>query len=232
MIGILSDAHGNGPAFNQTIELLRRLGASHFYFLGDAVGYMPSKDVVAALQSLGSDILCIKGNHEAMLLQNVSDPKRDEVYRLTNVRMSLKVEELDFIQSWPTHRIESINGKRILFVHGSPMDYTNGYVYPDTDLSIFDGPYDFVFMGHSHYPFVRHQGAVCYVNVGSCGMPRDDGRFGAGAIFDPDTGKVRVVRFDISNATQKALSNAGPCHESVRATFDRRRDAVYGELIE
>jgi putative phosphoesterase len=232
MIGILSDAHGNGPAFNQAIELLRKHGVSRFIYLGDAVGYIPSVDVVAALRVLGSEVICIRGNHEVMLLNNSCDSKREEVYRLKNVRNSLKVEDRDFIQSWPTHHIESINGRRMLFVHGSPKNYTSGYVYPDADLSLFDESYNFVFMGHTHYPFIRQLGSACFVNVGSCGMPRDDGRFGACATFDPNTGDVRIFRFDITVSSMKAFLNTGPCHESVNATFDRRCETIYGEIIE
>jgi len=222
MIGILSDAHGNGPAFNQAIEFLRKHGASRFIYLGDAVGYIPSIDVVAALRLLGSEVICVKGNHEVMLLNNSCDPNGEDVYRLQSVRNSLKVEDRDFIQSWPTHHMELINGRRILFVHGSPKNHTSGYVYPDTDLSLFGESYNYVFMGHTHYPFIRQQGSACFINVGSCGMPRDDGRFGACATFDPNTGGVRIFRFDITAASEKAFANACPIHELVKRTFDRR----------
>jgi len=45
MIGILSDAHGNRPAFDLAISVLQGYGAKIFYFLGDAVGYLPTTDV-------------------------------------------------------------------------------------------------------------------------------------------------------------------------------------------
>lgn len=231
MIGILADAHGNGPAFDQAIRLLRDLGAERFIFLGDAVGYIPSKAVVMSLRKLGSKIYCILGNHEKMLLQGPIDAKRDVVYNLSIIRSSLNSGELEFIEGWPDHHVEDIAGRRFLFVHGSPANYTNGYIYPDTDLSIFDETSDFVFMGHSHHPFVRRQGSVCYVNVGSCGIPRDDGRFGSSAILDPATGCVCIVRYEITDSTRKALESVSQVHDSVKAILERRQELVYGDRL-
>lgn len=232
MIGILSDAHGNGPAFQRAIQLLRQSAVSRFIYLGDAVGYLPSPDVVTALRMLGSAVLCIRGNHEEMLLNPRTGSTQDEIYRIGNVRTNLSAEDLLFIEGWPTHKVESINGRRILLVHGSPADFTHGYVWPDTDLSTFDSPYDFVFMGHSHHPFIRNEGDTCYVNVGSCGLPRDDGRYGACATFDPATGDVRVLRFDISASVRDGIASNPSIHPSVKANFDRRRDSVFGQFID
>lgn len=232
MIGVLSDAHGNGPAFGRAIELLRQCGVTRFIYLGDAVGYIPSPAVVLALRTLGSTVGCIRGNHEEMLLNDQIGSPQEEIYRIAEVRAKFSAEDLAFVASWPTHRVESINGFDCLFVHGSPDDFTRGYVWPDTDLSTFHTPYDFVFMGHSHHPFIRGEGNTCYVNVGSCGMPRDDGRYGACATMDPDTGKVRVLRFDISAPTQSAITREFSIHPSVSANFERRRDCVFGQFVD
>lgn len=232
MIGVLSDAHGNGPSFHRAIDLLRQCGVSRFLYLGDAIGYLPSPNVVTALRMLGSTVFCIRGNHEEMLLNPRMSSTQDEIYRLADVKEKLSAADLAFIETWPTHRVESINGRRILLVHGSPADFTHGYVWPDTDLSTFDSPYDFVFMGHSHHPFIRIEGNTCYVNVGSCGLPRDDGRYGACATFDPTTGAARVLRFDISAPTRTAIAGDASIHPSVMANFERRRDSVFGQFID
>ena len=164
-------------------------------------------------------------------MENNYDLSRDSIYKLSLVSKKLKAEEFCFIKSWPSHLIESTNDFSMLFVHGSPADFTNGYVYPDTELGQFDVSSNFVFMGHTHYPFIRKNGNVCYVNVGSCGMPRDDGRFGSSVIFDPKTGDVRVVRYDITSATKEVFIDAPFVHDTVKANFDRRRDSIYGEII-
>jgi predicted phosphodiesterase len=231
LIGILSDAHGNIDAFCGAIDRLRSYGVESCYFLGDAVGYIPSLAVLRELQSMGGFIKCILGNHDRMLLQSPDSLHREAVYQHEPVRKLLSTRDIDFLRSWPTHRREVIGGARLLFVHGSPNDFTNGYVYPDTDLRQFHPAESFVFMGHTHYPFIRSVNGTTYVNVGSCGLPRDDGRYGAFAIFDSSTQCVKVVRYSIA-ASASALcgTNSVPIHTSVRKLFSRRSEKVTEEL--
>lgn len=230
MIGILSDAHGNNGGFRTAIFHLRSLGAKSFYFLGDAVGYIPSLEVVAALQSMGTEVKCILGNHEKMLL-GAATPEREPIYQHQSLRERLSNQQIDFLKSWPTHRRETIAETPVLFVHGSPSDYTNGYVYPDTDLDQFNPSASFVFMGHSHYSFVRSANGTTFVNVGSCGLPRDDGRFGGACLYDPATGNVQVLRFDISEQTEAVLAANSPVHQAVRDVLARRNESIFGEFV-
>jgi len=231
MIGILSDAHGNYGAFHAAIFHLSRLGAKTFYFLGDAVGYIPSLEVVEALQLMGTDVKCILGNHEMMMFQGSEKPERELIYQHQQLRERLSIHQIEFLKSWPTHRREEIGGETVLFVHGSPTDFSNGYVYPNTDLNQFKPNSSFVFMGHSHYPFVRTANGTTFVNVGSCGLPRDDGRFGAACLFDPKSSTVKIIRFDITDKTESLLSANTSVHKSVRAVFARRNCSIFGELL-
>ena len=70
LIGLVSDAHGNGRAFDRAVELLLAHGVRRLFFLGDAVGYVPSTAVLDSLARLGDLVQCIRGNHEAMLIEN------------------------------------------------------------------------------------------------------------------------------------------------------------------
>jgi predicted phosphodiesterase len=231
MIGILSDAHGNHGGFHTAIFHLRSLGAKSFYFLGDAVGYVPSLEVIEALQSMGSEVKCILGNHEEMLLRGATTLKRERIYQHQRLRRRLSTHHIDFLKSWPSHRREIIAETSALFVHGSPNDYTNGYVYPDTDLHQFNLDVSFVFMGHSHYPFIRSANGTTFVNVGSCGLPRDDGRFGGACLFDPGTGNAQVLRFDITEKTKAVLEENPSVHPVVHDVLARRNDSIFGEFV-
>lgn len=230
MIGILSDAHGNHGGFRTAISHLRSLGAKSFYFLGDAVGYIPSLDVVEALQSMGTEVKCILGNHEQMLLQGSAAPEREPIYQHQPLRERLSNHQIDFLKSWPTHRRELIAGTPVLFVHGSPSDHTSGYVYPDTDLDQFNPSASYVFMGHSHYPFVRSANGTTFVNVGSCGLPWDDGRFGGACIYDPATGNVQIVRFDIDEITKAVIAANPTVSLAVRDVLARRNQSIFEEI--
>lgn len=200
-------------------------------FLGDAVGYIPSLSVVASIRELGSLVRCIRGNHEQMLLEQRYDPPTDAVYRLSAVRSQAAPEELEMLASWDRSKKEQLASETVLWVHGSPTAPTDGYVYPDSDLSLFQPDAAIVFMGHTHRPFVRDHNGVRYVNVGSCGLPRDDGRFGSAALYDPVSGHVRVIRFDITAETEAVFATNPDVHSSVRQLFTRRSEAIFGDVI-
>jgi predicted phosphodiesterase len=110
LIGLISDAHGNAPAFERAVSILAAQGVEHIYFLGDAVGYVPSAAVLDSLARLGSKVQCIRGNHEAMLLEGQSDPARERVYQLEALGRSLTPQQIAMISSWPTSRKEEISG--------------------------------------------------------------------------------------------------------------------------
>jgi putative phosphoesterase len=231
LIGLVSDAHGNSQAFDRAITLLMAQGAQRFYFLGDAIGYVPSAAVLDSIARLGDRVQCIRGNHEAMLLEGRSESARACVYQLEALRTKLTPMQLTMIASWPVLRNEVVDGQRILLVHGSPADPTYGYVYPDTDLTGFSPDADWVFMGNTHHPFIREQAGTCYVNIGSCGMPRDDGRYGSVALLDTKARRARILRFDITVEIREILEQFPTVHPSVREVYERRRNVVTGEIL-
>ncbi len=230
MLGVMSDAHGNYYAFELALNILRERGVNKIVFLGDAIGYIPSIKVVEYLMGMSGQKICIRGNHEDMLLDGKFDKKRDQIYQLYKIKSLMNEACIDFITSWDrTYTMNTLVGK-LLFVHGSPKDPTCGYVYPDSDLSVFDTDADFVFMGNSHYPFIRKHQGVTYINVGSCGLPRDDGRYGSIALFDTDTGVARIIRFDIRGSSAKTLAEVPDVHGTVTALFDRKKKKLFGEF--
>jgi putative phosphoesterase len=230
-IGVISDAHGNGPAFELAVKVLTDLGATAFWFLGDSVGYIPSLSVLDSIRAMGRRIRCITGNHEKMLLHGGIDADRDKVYQLSLVRSMMSPCQLSEIESWPAMERLNSGGRRILFLHGSPLNVTNGYVYPDTDLGIFFPEADIVFMGNTHRPFIREDKGITYVNVGSCGLPRDDGSLGSAALFNPFSGQVQILRFNIELETGRAISDVPFVHESVIEVFSRRPEAFLGNVL-
>jgi len=230
MLGILSDAHGNYYAFLSALDVLRNNGAEEIMFLGDAVGYIPSIKVVRHLKVMERLKFCIQGNHEKMLLRQDFNVKQDLIYQLVYTKSLMTKEDIEYIEKWKINCIIDKPVGRLMFVHGSPNEPTDGYVYPDSDLSRYKTNADFVFMGNSHYPFIREYKKTTYINVGSCGLPRDDGRFGSVAIFDPDTAEAKIIRFDIRDSTKRTLEELPNIHNSVKEIFSRQKDKIFGEL--
>lgn len=238
VLGLLSDAHGNLAAFERGLALLRARGAGQIYFLGDAVGYIPTIAVLERL--LSEDIPCLMGNHEAMMLSRRYAPEREAAYRLAETAAHLPAPLLDWVMSWPASRTLTGEGGDILLVHGSPRDPTFDYVYPDTDLSPFAPATETesgratpraVFMGNTHRPFIRDCRGTRFVNIGSCGLPRDDGAWGAVCLYRPSTNDAQILRYPIRDITDAVRRQYPDLHAVVLNTFDRKTEGdPYGEL--
>jgi len=218
-LGIFSDAHGNVGAFEESIAILRDAGAEVLYYLGDAVGYIATPEIMVRIRDKG--IIALKGNHEAMLLEPDYPDELEAVYRLRATRSLMNRDLLEFVEGLKPkieHEFERI---RVLFVHGSPNNPIYDYVYPDTDLSQFvNVSANAVFMGHTHRPFIRKFSAKMFVNVGSCGLPRDEERLGSACLFDTATCEARVIRFNIARSCKYILENHD-IHESVAEILRR-----------
>lgn len=200
MIGIFSDVHGNLIAFEQCLSLFNRLGVEKSFFLGDAVGYYPDGNLVlSGLSRLSIDCIC--GNHEAMLLGRLPiNGNRDEIYGLKKQQEQLEQHNIEFLQDWALKREFSIDNRHILMAHGSPWDPLSEYIYPNADFCRFDNlPYDVIFLGHTHRPFIKKIGQTVVVNVGSCGLPRDQGDLLSCAIMDTYSGQINIIRQKIDN---------------------------------
>ena len=229
-LGFLSDAHGNLAGFRRAVDLLRERGVDEIHCLGDSVGYLLGLQVVDALMSEGIESLA--GNHEAMLLKDNVDQVREDVYRLRPTRAALAEPARKQLTAWPHSRKLRRGGLDIHLFHGSPGDPCNGYVYPDSDLSVFKRhPAGFVLLGHTHRPFIRHADDKIFVNVGSCGLPRDDGRFGCTCILDTEEPSAQLLRFDIEAELQQAFQDFGPVHPSVERLLERRAPTLVGTVV-
>jgi predicted phosphodiesterase len=232
MLGLLSDAHGNLAAFERGVALLRAKGAERIYFLGDAVGYIPTIAVLERLQA--EDIPCLQGNHEAMMLSRRYAQEREAAYRLGEIAALLPRDLLRWVSEWPTSRVVPVASGLALLVHGSPKDPTFDYVYPDSDLTQFipgDARIRAVFMGNTHRPFIRDCGNVRFVNIGSCGLPRDDGGWGSVCLYDPDDNSARILRFPLADTAQELRRRYPDLHPAVLDAFARRSEGTpYGEL--
>jgi predicted phosphodiesterase len=231
LIGLLSDAHGNPLGLRTCLEVLRQAGTHRTYFLGDAVGYLPGEaDVIRTLTTEG--VLCQRGNHEAMLLGDLPlDPVRDEAYGLAGVRRRLPVETLAALASWPDSREVTVDGQRLLMVHGSPRDHVGEYVYPDSDLDWFaDLGYNAVFMGNTHRPFIARRGDVLIVNVGSCGLPRDQGDLASCVVYDGETQECRVLRVPMGVDSVIGQFDE-PVHPLVSECLHRQAVSPFGSMV-
>jgi predicted phosphodiesterase len=218
ILGFVSDAHGNPEGLAACLDAIEHEGAERIYFLGDAVGYLPEENAVLDLLE-SRRAICIRGNHEAMLLGELSVPEgREAVYRLAEARERITPRHRAWIEQWPSRLELELDGCRILLLHGSPADPLQGYLYPDSDRSALATlAFDLVALGHTHRPFLAAAGPVTVLNVGSSGMPRDAGHLAGCARYDTLTRAAAILRvpFDASGLARRWGDRIDPAAAAV-----------------
>ncbi len=230
---IISDIHGNLEAFTAVLADIQALQIAEIYCLGDIVGYGPNP-IECIDQVIDSCARTILGNHDQAV---IFDPEgfnpvalraifwtRDQMEK--NIGgMDKSDQRWDFIGELPRR----IDEGRYLFVHGSPRDPTNEYVFPeyvyDRDRleNLIKRFEQYCFHGHTHIPGIITESGkflapedVAYiytlssektlVNVGSVGQPRDEDPRACYVILDMEKNVVeyRRVEYDV-NATRSKI---------------------------
>jgi predicted phosphodiesterase len=220
-IGILSDIHGNMLALKHCLDRLEALVVDRITCLGDVFGYFPDGvQCFDLLQENHTDILM--GNHEAFLLGISSCSEANaKVFGLSRDLNSLSKEHRQLLCCLrPTKRV-TLDGQTLLLVHGSPWDPLNGYVFPDTfgPLPFFED-IEAVFMGHTHRAHQWKSNGKRAINVGSCGLPRDNGKYSAFCIYDTATREAELYRSEMN--IPHVLDHYRDIHPQIVEVLSRR----------
>lgn len=224
---IVSDIHGNLPAWNTVLAdaALHRAGA--VVCLGDVVGYGPQPAEV--LRSVHAKCAAIVlGNHDAVvcgrMAASVFNDRARRGIEWTGRRLGAAARSL--FSRLPL----ALAGPEVRFTHGSPADPAAfGYVRtPEDAAAAFRAvPEQLLFCGHTHVPalfvvgesgvareteprdFELEPGKRYLVNVGSVGSPRGGDPRASYAIYDDETRAVYFhrVSFDLA-AFRSAVASA------------------------
>lgn len=230
MIAILSDIHGNLEALTACLDDVRVQGADTIFCLGDLVGYGPDPCECIVLAMNWNIVL--RGNYDDALIDDSRLPNWPEHLQKMMIRLRTRVSKhanahqiFDFLkQCQPTYSHDSA-----LFVHGSPRDPLDEYIFPEHvyDRDFFDAVFscfrELCFCGHSHIPGIYHyendrpnftspeqcdyqfgigrQKLLC--NVGSVGQPRDGDPRACYALLKKDMIEFRRVDYDYESTIKK-----------------------------
>ncbi len=234
---LISDIHGNLEALQAVLRDIDEVSVDEIYCLGDIIGYGPNPceclDLVMKLCKA-----TILGNHDQAAL---FDPDgfnpmalqaiywtRDQLDSGAGTPVTIN-KRWDFLGELP----RQIDEGSLMFVHGSPRDPTNEYVFPEyifdqRKMEILFGKIDqYCFMGHTHIPGVfttscefisprecdhhyRLGKEKVLVNVGSVGQPRDDDNRSCYVVLDTDENTLtyRRVEYDIDKTANKIYAIA------------------------
>ena len=229
---LISDIHGNLEALRAVQDDIRAQGIQDVYCLGDIIGYGPNPgeclDTVIRIARV-----TILGNHDQAAL---FDPDgfnpvalqaiywtRDQLDSNTGNASAVN-RRWDFLGELPRLHNEG----QFLFVHGSPREPTNEYVFPEDVYkeakmeALFSRIEGYAFQGHTHIPGVFTESRNFYspdeidyqfplgegramINVGSVGQPRDGDTRACYVVLDTDERKVefRRVEYDFEKTASK-----------------------------
>lgn len=231
---LISDIHGNLEALEAVLADIDDVSVDEIYCLGDVIGYGPNPceclDLV--MRRCAATIL---GNHDQAALFDPDgfNPMALQAIYWTRDQLdsgpgagsqAVINRRWDFLGELP----RLIDEGEFKFVHGSPRDPTNEYVFPEYVFDqrkmeiLFGKVKNYCFMGHTHLPGVFTTGCEfispdefdyvyqlgpekVMVNVGSVGQPRDDDNRSCYLILDTDakTLTFRRVPYDIDKTANK-----------------------------
>jgi diadenosine tetraphosphatase ApaH/serine/threonine PP2A family protein phosphatase len=226
---VISDIHGNIEALEAVLADAREQGATKFYCLGDIVGYGPNpRECVDRVLSFDAVIL---GNHDQGALydpEGFSSGAERAIFwtrdQLETVQDDAEqaAKRWDFLSQLP----RTVREPQCLFVHGSPRNPLNEYVFPEDVYNqrklerLFALVDRFSFQGHTHVPGIftednRFQapaefGYQCklpsgkaMINVGSVGQPRDGDPRACYVLLSEEQLEYRRVTYDFTKTAAK-----------------------------
>ncbi len=228
-IALVSDVHGNLPAFKTVLEDVRNEGVDEIWCLGDLVGYgaQPEECVELARENC---TVCLAGNHDLVVTGgiDIADFSRSAAVAALWTRDHIGDKAMSFLKDLDPMD----DGHALGLYHASPRDPVWEYVLStgqaDQCMQLMQPRVGAV--GHSHVALFFHKNDAPHVvgsqspggtrlvmndgrwliNPGGVGQPRDGDPRAAWLLLDTETWTAtwRRVEYPIDEAA-KAIEEAG-----------------------
>ena len=211
ILAVLSDIHGNLPAFEAACRDLAAFSPDHVVVAGALINWGPSsREVLERVAALGW--VALRGNNE-LYLTDFGTPRAPTEWAdpvqyslLPWLQRQVGPEWRRRIAAWPDEIVVRVDDAPPLRIaHGLPGDPWGGIRTTDTDESFsraLSGIPESTFVtGHTHLQFDRRVGARHVVNPGSVGVPLGGRHEAQYAILDGDAdgwrATLRRTPFDV-----------------------------------
>ena len=225
---IISDIHSNLEAFEAVLKDIDGQNVDEVYCLGDLVGYGPNPIEVTDL-AMKRVKVCLLGNHDQATLfdpEGFNAGAEQAIYwtreQLENSGDTKASKRWDFLGELPRQRRED----DFLFVHGSPRNPLNEYVFQEDVYDekkmerLFAVVPKYCFQGHTHVPGVFTEArefllpndidhtytlgnGKTMINVGSVGQPRDRDPRACYVVLEGNVVTFRRVVYDFEKTIAK-----------------------------
>ena len=228
-VALLSDVHGNLPAFEAVLADTEREGVDQLWCLGDLVGYGAQPDECVALAAERCD-LCLIGNHDLVVIDRLTI---DEFSTNAAIAATWTKEHIDRASVDFLARLEPADvDHEIGLYHASPRDPVWEYVLSAVlaEACMDAMPLRIGAVGHSHvalYFSRQEHGELAgehapggteldlsrgdwIINPGGVGQPRDGDPRAAWLLLDLRSWKAtwHRVEYPIDRAAE-AIQRAG-----------------------
>jgi predicted phosphodiesterase len=218
-IAVISDIHGNQLALEVVLQDLdRQPPIDQLVVAGDLCLNGPCpRQALEIVQGLNCPVL--QGNVDLEVVTQAPDKGEKKRNTAAWTREQIGRAGIDYLASLPrSHRIANPDGSDLLIVHANPLNLEDA-IFPnasDSTLEHFlgglDGDIGAMAFGHLHIAYTRQWRHVLLVDVGSCGLPRDEDLRAAYGILNWQDNRwnaeIRRVAYDVQ-AVVKQIKTSG-----------------------
>ncbi len=220
-IAIISDIHGNQIALNTVLEdLASQPAVDHLVIAGDLCLNGPCpREVLETVQGLNCPVL--QGNVDADVV--TASPDKGEKKRTTAAwtREQIGPAGIQYLASLPfSHRILNPDGSDLLVVHANPLNLEDA-IFPNASdstlenlLGGLESSISALAFGHLHIAYTRQWRHLLLVDVGSCGLPRDEDHRASYAILSWQgnawEAEIRRVVYDVKAVVKQIKASGMP----------------------
>jgi putative phosphoesterase len=220
-IAIIADIHGNQVALEAVLQDLERQPAvDHLVVAGDLCLNGPSpQQVLETVQGLHCPVL--QGNVDFEVVTMAPDKGQKKRNTAAWTREQIGQAGIDYLASLPHSQIISnSHGNDLLVVHANPLNLEDA-IFPnasDSELERLLGGLDdgigAMAFGHLHIAYTRTWRHLFLVDVGSCGLPRDEDLRASYAILSWQVNswmaEIRRVAYDVQAVVKQIKSSGIP----------------------
>jgi predicted phosphodiesterase len=227
-VAVVSDIHGNRPAYDAVLEEIAQEDVQEVWCLGDLVGYGAEPDACVELTRRHTS-LSLVGNHDLAVRGDLSleEFSRGAALAASWTQQVIGADAMEFLKRLEPLKLDEDVG----LYHASPRDPIWEYVLSplQAELCLDTQPHRVCLVGHSHVAlsFSRHEGRPAtgetrpagteldislgewILNPGSVGQPRDGDPRAGWMLLDTERWRAiyRRTEYDIA-AAQAAIRAA------------------------
>ena len=225
---IISDIHSNLEGLEAVLADIQSQEISEIFCLGDVIGYGPNPR--ECIDLVMQTKVCILGNHDQGALFDPESFSSGAERAIFWTRDQLETgngdpqatRRWDFLAELPRNHRE----EKMQFVHGSPRNPLNEYVFPEDihNVKKFEKLFSLIqgtcFVGHTHIPGVFSESRNFFrpphieykyqlgnektlINVGSVGQPRDGDPRSCYVVLEDTTVNFRRVEYPFEKTAEK-----------------------------